>query len=59
MAKILILIDAHLCMFQRPQKEAETLSEAGHDVLVMGYWFDEKLAKKDMCLFENKRWKYI
>ena len=34
MSKILILIGSHLCNATRPQKEAETLSFAGHDVTV-------------------------
>jgi hypothetical protein len=40
MAKILILIGAHLCTAPRPQKEAETLANAGHDVTVRGFWLN-------------------
>lgn len=32
MAKILILITAHLCTAPRPQKEAEALTNVGHEV---------------------------
>ena len=47
MAKILILIGAHLCTAPRPQKEAETLANAGHDVTVRGCWFDPEMVKRD------------
>ncbi|MBD2140412.1 glycosyltransferase [Anabaena sp. FACHB-1250] len=47
MAKILILIGAHLCTAPRPQKEAETLANAGHDVTIGGFWFDPDLVERD------------
>jgi hypothetical protein len=58
MAKILILIGGHLCTAPRPQKEAETLANAGHDVKVQGFWFDEELVKRDRALMQNKKWKF-
>jgi glycosyltransferase involved in cell wall biosynthesis len=58
MAKILILIGAHLCMSPRPQKEAEALASAGHDVLVRGFWFDHELAERDRRLLVGKRWQF-
>jgi glycosyltransferase involved in cell wall biosynthesis len=47
MARILILIGGHLCTAPRPQKEAAALAAAGHDVLVVGLWFDAALADRD------------
>ena len=58
MAKILILIIGHLCNAPRPQKEAQTLAEAGYDVTVCGVWFDSKLAQRDRLLVKNKPWKF-
>lgn len=58
MAKILILIGAHLCTAPRPQKEAETLAKAGHDVTVRGFWFDSELVKRDRILIANKKWRF-
>jgi glycosyltransferase involved in cell wall biosynthesis len=58
MAKILILIGAHLCTAPRPQKEAETLANAGHDVTVRGFWFDPELVKRDRLLMTNKKWRF-
>ncbi|MEQ9370295.1 MAG: glycosyltransferase [Coleofasciculus chthonoplastes F3-SA18-01] len=58
MTKILILIGGHLCTAPRPQKEAETLANAGHDVTVRGFWFDPELVKRDRILFANKKWRF-
>ena len=58
MAKILILIGGHLCMAPRPQKEAEALACAGHDVTVRGFWFDPELIKRDRLLMANKKWQF-
>jgi len=58
MAKILILIGAHLCTAPRPQKEAETLASAGHDVTVQGFWFDPELVKRDRILMINQKWRF-
>jgi glycosyltransferase involved in cell wall biosynthesis len=58
MAKILILIGAHLCTAPRPQKEAETLANAGHDVTVRGFWFDPELVERDRLLMTNKKWRF-
>ncbi|MBR8835811.1 MAG: glycosyltransferase [Stigonema ocellatum SAG 48.90 = DSM 106950] len=58
MAKILILIIGHLCNAPRPQKEAETLANAGHEVTVRGFWFHPELVKRDRLLMANKKWKF-
>jgi glycosyltransferase involved in cell wall biosynthesis len=51
MARILILIGGHLCTAPRPQKEAAALADAGHDVLVVGLWFDAALVDRDQQLY--------
>lgn len=58
MAKILILIGAHLCTAPRPQKEADILSAAGHEVIVRGVWFDPSLVNRDRHLIAQKSWKF-
>jgi hypothetical protein len=58
MAKILILIGAHICTAPRPQKEAQALAEAGHDVTVRGFWFDPELVERDRQLMVNKSWRF-
>ncbi len=58
MAKILILIATHLCSAPRPQKEADTLFLAGHDVTVRGCWFDRELVERDRILLTNKKWRF-
>ncbi len=58
MAKILILIGGHLCTAPRPQKEAQTLANAGHDVTVRGFWFDPELVERDRLLITNKKWRF-
>ena len=58
MAKILILIGAHICTAPRPQKEAEALANAGHDVTVAGFWSDPELVKRDRLFMKNKKWRF-
>lgn len=58
MAKILILIGGHLCTAPRPHKEAETLANAGHDVTIVGIWFDPELVKRDRQLITNQKWHF-
>ena len=58
MTKILILISGHLCNAPRPQKEAQTLANAGYDVTVRGFWFDPELVKRDRLLIANKKWRF-
>ena len=58
MAKISIFIGAHLCTAPRPQKEAETLALAGHQVNVYGIWFDSKLVERDQQLIQDKPYRF-
>ena len=53
MSKIVILIAGHLCTAPRPQKEAETLAAAGHDVIVRGFWYDPALVERDRLLMKT------
>jgi glycosyltransferase involved in cell wall biosynthesis len=57
-AKILILIGAHLCTAPRPQKEADALSAAGHEVIVRGVWFDPVLVERDRLLTAQASWSF-
>lgn len=58
MAKILILIGAHLCTAPRPQKEAATLAAAGHEVIVRGVWFNPELVERDCLLIKDQPWRF-
>jgi glycosyltransferase involved in cell wall biosynthesis len=58
MARILILIGGHLCTAPRPQKEADTLAAAGHDVTVGGVWFDDVLIQRDEAILVNRAWRF-
>ncbi|MEB3280982.1 MAG: glycosyltransferase [Lyngbya sp.] len=58
MAKILILIGGHLCTAPRPQKEADALAAAGHDVTVRGFWFDPELVQRDHLILAQKKWRF-
>lgn len=58
MARILILIGGHLCTAPRPLKEAETLSDNGHQVKVQGFWFNPKLVERDRALLADKKWSF-
>ena len=58
MAKILILIGGHLSTAPRPQKEAEALAQAGHEVIVRGIWFDPELVERDRLLMTDKKWQF-
>lgn len=50
MARITLVVPAHLCMVPRPQKEAVALQELGHEVVILGVWFDEEMATLDLEL---------
>jgi glycosyltransferase involved in cell wall biosynthesis len=58
MTTILILIGGHLCTAPRPQKEAETLAQDGHTVVVQGVWFDPILAKRDRTLMAHSSFQF-
>jgi hypothetical protein len=58
MVKILILIGGHLCTAPRAQKEAETLANAGYDVIVGGIWFSPELVERDRLLISQQKYKF-
>lgn len=58
MAQIAILIGGHLCTAPRPQKEAAALAAAGHQVTVLGVWFEEHLAQRDGPLHQGQPWTF-
>jgi glycosyltransferase involved in cell wall biosynthesis len=58
MARILILISGHLCNAPRPQKEADALAAAGHEVMIAGIWFDDKFVDRDRQLLSDKSWSF-
>jgi len=45
--KVLVFIGGHLCTDSRPQKETETLANAGHDLTVYRFWFNPELVERD------------
>lgn len=59
MAKITIVISSHLCMVPRPQKEAMVLQGLGHDVTILGIWFDDKMAELDLQLAKRMKLTFI
>lgn len=58
MARILILIGGHVCNAPRPQKEADALAAAGHEVIVGGFWFDPEFISRDRALLATKPWRF-
>jgi len=58
MARILILIGGHLWANPRPQKEADTLANAGHEVTIAGIWFNSASAERDILLMSEKAWRF-
>ncbi|WP_043582538.1 glycosyltransferase [Geminisphaera colitermitum] len=56
MARIRIYIARHLCTAPRPQKEADALALAGHDVSVHGMAYRADFAARDASLAAGKDW---
>ena len=52
-SRILISIIGHLAEAPRPQKEAAALVRAGHQVMIRGAWWSERLAAEDMELAKS------
>ena len=59
MARIRILIGAHLSTAPRPFKEARALAEAGHDVTMQGVWYDDVLAGRDESLLRKAPFTFV
>lgn len=58
MLKVVILNGNHLCHNPRVFKEAAALAAAGFDVEVLGAWFDEALARRDLDLSRGQAFRY-
>lgn len=58
MARIVILTGNHLFSNPRVAKEADALCAAGHDVEVLGAWFDRRLALADQHAMQRRPWRY-
>lgn len=58
MARIRIYIGRHLCTAPRPQKEANALAAAGHEVSVHGIAFDPGQSARDRELAAGRRWRW-
>ncbi|MFN7716429.1 MAG: glycosyl transferase family 1, partial [Pseudanabaenaceae cyanobacterium] len=58
MARILILIGAHLSTAPRPQKEAAALAAAGHDVTVGGFWFNSVQVARDWLILATAPYQF-
>lgn len=58
MALIRIYIARHLCTAPRPQKEAEGLAEAGHEVHVHGIAFDTTQSQRDEQIAAARPWRW-
>lgn len=57
MPSICIISGSHLCRNPRVVKEAETLSEAGYEVIVLSPTFSEELAMQDEEIVRQAVWK--
>ncbi|HTH49780.1 MAG TPA: glycosyltransferase [Candidatus Limnocylindria bacterium] len=58
MARIRIYISRHLCTAPRPQKEAEALAAAGHDVSIHGVAYRAELARRDEAIAAGRAWRW-
>lgn len=56
MARIRIYIGRHLCTAPRPQKEADALAAAGHEVSVHGVAYRADFAARDAELARGRAW---
>jgi hypothetical protein len=57
-ARIRIYIARHLCTAPRPQKEADALAAAGHDVSVHGVAYREDFAGRDAAIARGRPWRW-
>ena len=58
MSRITIVSGIQLSANPRVVKEAEALTNAGHDVTVLGATLDRALVSQDLALTSGKRWNY-
>jgi len=58
MARICIVTSGHLCTNPRVWREADALSEASHEVTVVGICFDPAQADLDRQMMKTRSWRY-
>ena len=58
MARIRIYLGRHLCTAPRPQKEADALAAAGHEVSVHGMAYRADFAARDAALASGRAWRW-
>jgi glycosyltransferase involved in cell wall biosynthesis len=57
--KICILTQSHLCRNPRVVKEANSLANAGFEVVILTIFFSEELLQEDKSLIDSQRIQYI
>jgi glycosyltransferase involved in cell wall biosynthesis len=58
-AKISIVTTGHISSNPRVWREADALAAAGHDVAVIGVWFDPVEAELDQQILKSRTWRFI
>jgi len=58
MAKLSIVTSGHFCTSPRVWREADALSNAGHEVTVIGVSYDTRQAELDEQMLRTRRWRY-
>src|SRR6266853_3969884 len=58
MARISIVTSGHLSTSPRVWREADALADGGHEVTVIGVWFDPKQAEIDKQMLSRRSWVY-
>lgn len=58
MARIRIYLARHLCTAPRPQKEADALAAAGHEVSVHGMAYRADYSARDTAIARNRAWRW-
>jgi glycosyltransferase involved in cell wall biosynthesis len=58
MARISIVTSGHLSTSPRVWREADALAAGGHEVTVIGVWFDPKQAEIDKQMLSRRSWVY-
>jgi glycosyltransferase involved in cell wall biosynthesis len=57
-ARIRIYVARHLCTAPRPQKEADALAAAGHEVSVHGIAYRTDFSERDAAIARGRRWQW-
>ena len=59
MAHIAIVTTGHLSTSPRVVREADALAAAGHDVVVIGAWYDAEHAEWDLAIAAASPWRFV